>query len=181
MFESDNKSLIEYTLAFRKSFKNYLYGGVENREVPVLDKGSFKSLGTYDGYQYGEYCEITCQTMSISSEQLIAVIDKYHTRALETYRKNEDRYIRYKSGFVDGKLAILEKVMLKDRNVSELPEIDNENLISVGYYDGYSYFLNEYELNGSIEREANIPIEQISRECFNKREKSLLEVKGQTK
>lgn len=172
----------EFTQAFKKGLNYVLYDSeIETRVEPILDKGNLESIGYYDGYQYGEYLEMTGQTMSVSQEQLIAVIDKYHTKALDTYRNNEDRYVRYKSGFVDGKLDVLEKIICDDKSYNVLPEVDGNDLVTVGYYDGYSYFLNEFIEKGMIIRDNYTKIDDISRPCFNKREFSLIDEKGQAK
>ena len=176
--------LEEYAKGFKKGLHYVLYESEEGeRKIPILDKSNLESIGYYDGYQYGEYLERTGQTMSISGEQLIAEIDKRHTTALKTYMKNENKYVSYKSGFVDGKLAILEKILCDDKTFSELPEIDNDDIISIGYYDGYSYFLNDFIHNGFIKRDDNTKpnIEEISRLCFNKRESMIKEENGKTK
>lgn len=176
--------LEEYTKEFKKGLNYVLYDSEqESRIEPTLDESNLESIGYYDGYQYGEYLELTGQTMSISAEQLMAEIDKRHTKALDKYRKYEDRYVRYKSGFVEGKLAILEKIMLDDKSFNELPEVNDEDLISVGYYDGYSYFLNDFVQNGMIRRNNDIKtrIEEISRACFKQRENNLSKEKGQNK
>lgn len=79
----------EYAKAFKNGMNYVLYDSEEyNREVSNLNEDSMESIGYCDGYQYGEFLERTGQTMSISDEQLIAVIDKYHTQALKKYYKN---------------------------------------------------------------------------------------------
>lgn len=77
--------LEEYAEAFKRGLNYVLYGSNQNREIPTVDNGNLESLGYHDGYVYGEYCEMTGQAMSISQEQLIAVIDKSHSRALNIY------------------------------------------------------------------------------------------------
>lgn len=78
--------LFEYTEAFREGLNYVLYySDVETRETPILDESSLESIGYYDGFNYGEYLEMTRQTMSITQEQLIAVIDKNHTQALKKH------------------------------------------------------------------------------------------------
>ncbi len=78
--------LQEYAMAFRNGLNYVLYDSEqETRVEPVLDVKSLQSIGYYDGYHYGEYLEICSQTMSISNEQLIAEIDKRHTRAIDKY------------------------------------------------------------------------------------------------
>lgn len=172
----------EYAEAFKKGFNYVLYGSSEEtREEPILDESSVESSGYYDGFQYGIYCERVGISMSISDENLIAVIDKHHWQAMKRYQEYEDKYIRYKSGFVDGKSSILLKITSEDTSFNELPEIDENDLISVGYYDGYSYFLNEYVQNG-IPKEGNlVAIDEVVRSCFHKRKNSLKEEKGNIK
>ena len=80
--------LEEYAKGFKKGYTYVLYESEsESRQEPALDKTSLESIGYYDGYNYGEYLERTGQTMSISPEQLIAEIDKRHTKALKTYEE----------------------------------------------------------------------------------------------
>lgn len=86
--------LEEYTNAFKNGMNYVLYGSdVEDRVTPTVDLNNMKSIGYYDGFHYGEYLETTGQTMSVSQEQLIAVIDKYHTQALKRYHANEIKEI----------------------------------------------------------------------------------------
>ena len=61
--------------------------GMRLNSYPDLDLSSMESIGRYDGYQYKEYIELTGQE-EIKQEQLIAVIDKYHTQALKRYGQN---------------------------------------------------------------------------------------------
>jgi len=80
--------LEEYTKGFMNGRNYVLYQSeLESRQEPTLDKANLESIGYYDGYNYGEYLERTGQTMSISPEQLIAEIDKRHTKALKTYEE----------------------------------------------------------------------------------------------
>ena len=86
--------LNEYARSFRNGLNYVLYDSSNTDRVePVLEESSIESIGYYDGYNYGEYLEMTGQTMSVSSEQIIAEIDKHHTRALDRYGKT--------LGFVD--------------------------------------------------------------------------------
>lgn len=81
--------LNEYSKSFKKGLNYVLYDSEEETRIePILDESSIESIGYYDGYNYGEYLERTGQTMSVSSEQLIAEIDKHHTRALDKYNKS---------------------------------------------------------------------------------------------
>ena len=80
--------LEEYTQGFKKGYTYVLYDSEpETRQEQPLDKTNLESIGYHDGYNYGEYLEITGQTMSISQEQLIAEIDKRHTKALKNYEE----------------------------------------------------------------------------------------------
>ena len=73
----NNEDFINYQNAFRKGYNYVLYGSEEeNRKTPTVNFNDLESTGYYNGFQYGEYCEITSQTMSISDTQLIAIIDK---------------------------------------------------------------------------------------------------------
>lgn len=82
--------LEEYAKSFKKGLNYVLYDSEpETRDEPILNENDLESIGYYDGYQYGEYLEMTGQTMSIKQEQLMAEIDKRHTRALDKYNKNQ--------------------------------------------------------------------------------------------
>lgn len=161
----------EYADAFKKGLNYVLYDSEkENRKEPKIDNSSLTSIGYYDGYQYGEYCEIVGTSMSISQEQLLAVIDKYHTQALEKYRTYQEQYIRYKSGFVDGKFSLLEKIHTEDTSFNELPEMNQNDMISIGYHDGYSYYLDEFVKNGTVNLETTLgKLEEIAKSCYQKR------------
>lgn len=79
-------SLFAYAEAFREGLNYFLYcSDITTREKPILDESNLESIGYYDGFNYGEYLEMTRQTMSISQEQLMAVIDKNHTQALKKH------------------------------------------------------------------------------------------------
>lgn len=79
----------EYANAFKNGMNYVLYDSdVEDRVTPTVNFSNMESIGYYDGFHYGEYLEATGQTMSVSQEQLIAVIDKYHTQALKRYTQN---------------------------------------------------------------------------------------------
>lgn len=162
----------EYANAFKKGMNYILYGSdAQTRELVTLDVSNMESIGYYDGYQYGEFLELTCQTMSISDEQLIAVIDKYHTQALKRYKN----YIYYKSGFIEGRFSVLEKVRNGNMDFAPLlePNIDDWN--SIGYYDGYSHSQNEFLLTDEISCDNHTEIYEIVYDCFQQRIKSLTE------
>ena len=55
-------SLEQYAESFRRGLYQFLYTDEGNRQMPMMNKGSLASIGYYDGYQYGEYLEITGQT-----------------------------------------------------------------------------------------------------------------------
>lgn len=176
-------NLEQYAESFRRGLYRFLYTDEGNCQMPMMNKGSLASIGYYDGYQYGEYLEITGQTMSISDEHLMAVIDKCHTQAFHKYKENETRYLYYKNGFINGKSAILEKIIMDDETVNQLPVIDYNNLESIGYYDGYSYFLNDFIQNGIVNQkdDSTMKLEEISRTFFNQRENDSMKEKGQSK
>lgn len=163
--------LNEYTVAFKQGLNYVLYDSEkETRKEPKIDNSSLTSIGYYDGYQYGEYCEMVGISMSISQEQLIAVIDKYHTQALERYSTYQEQYIRYKSGFIDGKFSLLEKIHQEDISFNELPEINQNDIISIGYHDGYAYYLDEFVKNGTVNLETTLgKFEEITKSCYEKR------------
>lgn len=172
---------LKYSEEFIKGYKYYLYESNENNRVePELDKSDMKSIGYYNGYNYGEYCEMTCQTMSIGKEQLTAQIDKTHTQALNMHKEYMDLYIRYKTGFIDGKSEFLFKLKEDDETLDTLPSCDENDLVSIGCFDGYSYFFREYA-KGMIDFENEEFIDKIAKECFAEREKKLNEKARKTR
>ncbi len=175
--------LEEYSMAFKKGLYYVLYGSIESIENVISpDYSNLESIGYYDGYQYGEYCERVGLSMALNQEQLLAVIDKYHTKALQRYYSYQDQYIRYKSGFIDGKFSILEKIHNEDPSFRILPEMDSNEMTSIGFYDGYSYFLNEFVKNGIVNRQLSIgKIDEILKSCFQKRFDPIQQVKENMK
>lgn len=158
----------EYAYAFKKGMNYVLYGSEgQTRKFPTLDASSMESMGYYDGYQYGEFLELTCQTMSISDEQLLAVIDKNHTQALKRYY--EYCYVFYKSGFFEGKINILEKIMGGDIDFEPLSEIIGNDWNSIGYFDGYNYFLSEYFKNNGVTLDNSKLVDEIAHSFFQER------------
>lgn len=134
----------KYEEAFKRGWNYVLYGSEkETREQPQLDKSNLESIGYYDGYQYGEYCEMAGLTMSISQEQLIAVIDKYHTNALKTQQEYV-KYSRYKDGFIAGKNQFFDQLSRGDTSIDpKIFDTDEEDDYQVGYYDGYYFSLTD--------------------------------------
>ena len=81
--------LEEYARGFTQGLNYVLYKSTkEDREVPVIDERDLTSIGYYDGFNYGEDLERIHMTMGISNEQLVAEIDKRHTRAINKYSVN---------------------------------------------------------------------------------------------
>lgn len=166
---------LKYSEAFIKGYRYYLYESNENNRIePSLDKTNMESIGYYNGYCYGEYCEMTCQTMSINSGQLTAEIDKTHTKSLNMHKEYMDLYVRYKTGFIDGKSKFLLKVKEADETLDTLPICDKNDLVSIGCFDGYSYFFKEYA-KGMINLESEEHLDKLVKECFREREKNLNE------
>jgi len=167
------ENVLTYNEAFRKGYGYVLYGSDKDKRVePTVDYSDLSSIGYYDGYQYGEYCELTSQTMSISGEHLIAVISKAFSRAIDKYRETEDKYAIYKTGFIDGKSEVNLRCFECDPNYNAIPEVDENDIYSVGYYDGYCYYLNKI-LNDNSELEqleetkvVVVPVDVVSRQCF---------------
>lgn len=75
-------------LGMEEYAKGFL-GGMRLNSTPELDLNSMESIGSYDGYIYKEYLEQIGQE-ELKQEQLIAVIDKYHTQALKRYTGDRD-------------------------------------------------------------------------------------------
>ncbi len=136
---------MEYEKSFKKGLSYVLYQSQEeNRIAPEFRCESMEKLGYYDGYQYGEYLELTGQTKSISQEQLLAVIDKYHTKAYARYQEFLNHYFNYKNGFLDGKGEFIRKIENEDEDFSKLPEMEEGNDYSMGFHDGYDFFLKRF-------------------------------------
>lgn len=172
---------LKYSEEFIKGYKYFLYESNENNRIePVLDKSDMKSIGYYNGYSYGEYCEMTCQTMSIGKEQLTAQIDKTHTKALNMHKEYMDLYVRYKTGFIDGKSEFLFKLKEDEETLDTLPSCDENDLVSIGYYDGYAYFFEKCS-RGIVEVEKLENIDEITKTCFREREKNLNEEARKTR
>lgn len=172
---------LKYSEAFIKGYRYYLYESDENNRIePSLDKTDMESIGYYNGYGYGEYCEMTCQTMSMNSGQLTAQIDKTHTKSLNMHKEYMDLYVRYKTGFIDGKSKFLLKLKEEDETLDTLPSYDENDLVSIGCFDGYSYFFRDYA-KGMIDFENEDSIDKIAKECFREREKNLNEKARKTR
>lgn len=69
---------------FARGFMN----GMRLSSLPDLDISSMESIGCHDGYVYKQYLDRIGQE-EFKQEQLIAVIDKYHTQALKRYQGND--------------------------------------------------------------------------------------------
>ncbi len=167
------EEIINYYNSFRKGYNYVLFGSdPEDREVPIVNYDDLESIGYNAGFQYGEYCEQTSQTMSISSEQLLAVMDKSFTRALaqiDAYHNRENQYIVYKTAFIDGKGDVLLKYSEKDESFNLIPDLDATDISSIGYYDEYCYYLNRIlNIEDSSELSSPFRIEEICRENFNR-------------
>lgn len=158
--------MMEYAEAFKKG-RNYVIfeSEPEERTFPILDKGDLKSIGYYDGYQYGEYLEMTSQTMSISDEQLIAVISKAYWRAIDDYHE-EIEYLPYKNGFLSGRDKFTHMVIQGAENLNMPPEINEEDNFSLGYYDGYVSALYSQAKNIPLNDEMS---DTLIRNCFKQR------------
>lgn len=173
------EEVIRYYEEFKKGYYYVLYDSdSDDRVVPVVDYNNLDSIAYNSGFQYGEYCELTSQTMSISSEQLLAVMDKSFTNALAqrtAYQKREKQYVIYKSAFIDGKNDVLEKYFVKDESFNLIPELDASDITSIGYYDGYCYFLNKILSVDDLSELDDLPkTEAICRDSFNASEKMYL-------
>lgn len=161
-----------FSQGFQKGYDYVLYDSEpENREVPSVSHNDFYSLGYKKGFEYAEYCELTFQTMSVSREQLIAIIDKAFTRVMDEqteYQERERKYTVYKSGFVQGKADVLLKYYAHDESFNLIPDFDSDDINSIGYYDGYCYYLREILNVQELEEVESLPkSEEICRQSFN--------------
>lgn len=163
----------EYYNGFMKGYQYVLYGSEkDNREEPIIDYGNLESIGYFDGYNQGIYCELTSQTKYVNHENLIAIIHKAYDRAIDTYREYEGKYIQYKSGFMYGKGEAKLKYKTEDDTFNVIPELDENDIDSISYYDGYCYALNRI-LNYDPElakleeeKQEKVPTDTIIRQCF---------------
>lgn len=166
-----------YYNAFKQGFYYVLYDSdPENRKTPVVNLDDLNSIGYNAGFQYGEYCELTSQTMSISGEQLLAVMSKSYARALDqrfSHQKREKQYVVYKNAFVEGKGDVLLKYGKQDESFNLIPDLDATDIHSIGYYDGYCYYLNKILSVDNLSELDELPkLEEVCRENFNQSEKS---------
>ena len=168
--------MIEEFQNFNQSFKNgynyVLYGSDEdNRIKPEVDYTNIRSVGFKLGFEYAEWCEITHQTMSVSPENMLAVIDKNFTIALkqmDEYKLKEKQYSEYKNGFTTGKDEVLLKFNQKDESYNIIPDLDITSAYSIGYYDGYCYFLRDIlRIDGLDENITATELDMVCRESFN--------------
>lgn len=166
-----------YYNAFKKGFYYVLYGDNKTRKTPIVNNlDDLESIGYYEGFQYGEYCELTSQTMSISGEQLLAVMSKSYARAVEqkfSHQKREKQYVVYKNAFIEGKGDVLLKYSEQDESFNLIPNLDATDIHSIGYYDGYCYYLNKILSVDDLSELDELPkLEEVCRENFNQSEKS---------
>lgn len=141
----------EYEKAFKKGLSYILYqSNGRDRVAPEFSCESLEKLGYYDGYQYGEYLELTGQTMSISQEHLLAEIDKHHTQAYSLYHQYQECYQNYKNGFLDGKGELIRKIETEDESFSKSPKIEEESDYSQGFQDGYDFFLKRFVFDSDL-------------------------------
>lgn len=165
-----------YYNAFKKGFYYVLYNDDETRETPIVKLDDLESIGYNAGFQYGEYCELTSQTMSISGEQLLAVMSKSYSRAVEqrtSHQKREKQYVIYKNAFVEGKNDVLLKYYERDESFNLIPDLDATDIHSIGYYDGYCYYLRKVLSVDDLSELEELPkLEEVCRENFNQSEKS---------
>ena len=143
-----------------------------NLDEPMIDYSSLSSIGYHDGFIQGTYYVRTYQTNSISSEQLSIIIDKLYGKALEkqvAYNNKMELFNKYKSGFVDGKNDVLTKYYKHDDSYNLIPEMDVNDVHSIGYYDGYCYFLREILKVDSLFEDIDImELDKICKESFDK-------------
>lgn len=86
MREYNVNEFMEYSENFKRGYNENIYCGAINvLSEDSVDYSNMESIGYYDGSCYAEYIVNTFQTMSVTSEQLMAEIDKRHTKALEKF------------------------------------------------------------------------------------------------
>ena len=69
---------------------------------------------------------------------------------------------KYVQGFGDGEIDFIEKIHTSDSTILDKPTQDVTDIYSIGYYDGYCYYLEKYQqginpllMNGMMEQEAS--------------------------
>lgn len=91
MKEYNVNEFIEYSVNFKRGYNENIYCNATNvPDTETVDFSNMSSVGYYDGCCYAKYVVDTFQTMSISSEQLIAEIDKRYTNALKKCNELEE-------------------------------------------------------------------------------------------
>lgn len=160
-----------YNEAFKKGLHYVLFeSNINNRKTPSINLSDLESIGYSDGFQYGEICEITSQTMSIKNEQLLAIMDKNFTHAIEKMMENklrEKQYTIYREYFLNGAGEVLKKYKNDDETYDFLPIIDISSLPSIGYFDGYSFGIQDLlSINGILYSNNLDEIEERCRDKF---------------
>lgn len=74
--------------------------------------------------------------------------------------------------FVSGKSDVFSKYFQKDESFNAIPTLDATDISSIGYYDGYCFYLNKLLNVDDLSELEELPkIEEICRENFDRSEK----------
>ena len=75
-----------YNTGFRTGLNEARYSdNIEKIDTPEADHTNYGSMGYHDGIEYGKYLVRVGMRYHIKEENIIAVIDKGYTRAIEKY------------------------------------------------------------------------------------------------
>lgn len=89
--ENNKIEYMKYSNAFVCGYRDNVYCDAINvLSEDSVDYSNMESIGYYDGSCYAEYIVNTFQTMSVTSEQLMAEIDKRYTNALKKCNELEN-------------------------------------------------------------------------------------------
>lgn len=162
----------QYHESFLEGFYFSINDDFLDNKVPKIDYSDIKSIGYYDGYQHGSK-GLSVGRKSIVANLLEDVINQKYTSACKLHKNYEDKYVWYKSGFVSGVSDVREKYTLGDESFNVIPDLDDNDIYSIGYHDGYCYRLNkilndntELVMDNSEDKAVKIPIEEVTREYF---------------
>lgn len=87
--------MYDYHEAFMKGLNEVIYSDYpEQLSEPEVDYKDLASIGYYDGFSYGIYCEQTGQLNAIKQEHLVAVIDKAFARAYDKHKEALEQHTR---------------------------------------------------------------------------------------
>ena len=141
---------------YRESFLEGFYFSLSeermNSSVPNVDYKDMQSIGYYDGYSHGS-SRLSFGKKNIVCSLLEDTINKKYVNALVLFKNYIYKYDTYKSGFETGYREAVEKNNSNDEEFNVIPSLDDNDVYSIGYYDGYCYYLNRTLNNYSEELE----------------------------